>query len=317
MRQDKAIQYLKVAHALAQEFSKDPSTKVSCTFIDPEDYTELTRGFNGMPRGIDETRKERFERPLKYDFFEHAERNAIYNLARRFLLGSMAITTTSPNVGCVRGLLSVGASFVVVPAEVLNEPAWQVSGALLREAGVKVLVSQDDQVVDPEPPGPFEMQTNPEVTPRFLRKASQHLAYAKRRTEILSKDPQGGAAVFVSPTDFTILAEGYSGMPRKANDAVTHRYTGPERELWVEPAVRNAIYNVVRPLLKGSVAVVTAPTCVECVRAVSAVGASRVVYSEPSADFISRWGESMQAAQAVREELNLPAQPISEKELQS
>lgn len=316
MRQDKAIQYLKVAKALAQEFSKDPSTKVGCIFLDAEDYTELTRGFNGMPRGIDETRPERFERPLKYDFFEHAERNAIYNLARRFLLGSMVLTTTTPSISCVRGLLSVGAAFVAVPSEILTDPAWQVAQALLKEAGVKVLVSQGDQVVDPEPPGPFDSPSTPAITPRFLRKAGQHLAYARQRTGILSKDPEGGAAVFISPTDFTILAEGYSGLPRKANDAMTHRYLGSERELWVEPAVRNAIYNVVRPLLKGSVAVVTAPTCVECVRAVSAVGASQVVFPEPEAEFLSRWGSSMQAAQAIREELNLTAQVICPAELQ-
>jgi dCMP deaminase len=290
MRKDKAISILKVAQALTSEFSKDPSTKVGCFFVDGEDYTELTRGYNGMPRGVDESRPERFERPLKYSFFEHAERNAIYNLARRFLKGSIVITTSAPTIGCVRALLSVGATQLVLPAQALESPDWAISKELLSESGVSVLVSTE-------------------------RKVRQHLAYTARRQEILSKDPQGGAAVFVSPDDFTILAEGYSGFPRNADDSKVSRYHGELRETWVEPAIRNAVYNAVRPLLKGSIALVTATTCVECARGVSAVGAKQVVYVEPSADFMERWGASIECALNVLQELNLPTVAVQQDEL--
>jgi dCMP deaminase len=309
MRKDKAISILKVAQALTSEFSKDPSTKVGCFFVDGEDYTELTRGYNGMPRGVDESRPERFERPLKYSFFEHAERNAIYNLARRFLKGSIVITTSAPTIGCVRALLSVGATQLVLPAQALESPDWAISKELLSESGVSVLVSTEGKVR-----GPGDAYEDPR-TERTLRKVRQHLAYTARRQEILSKDPQGGAAVFVSPDDFTILAEGYSGFPRNADDSKVSRYHGELRETWVEPAIRNAVYNAVRPLLKGSIALVTATTCVECARGVSAVGAKQVVYVEPSADFMERWGASIECALNVLQELNLPTVAVQQDEL--
>ena len=35
--------------------------------------------YNGIVRGVSDDIPERLERPTKYDFFEHAERNAVYN----------------------------------------------------------------------------------------------------------------------------------------------------------------------------------------------------------------------------------------------
>jgi len=289
-----------VARALALQFSKDNSTKVGCLFVDPEDFTVLTRGYNGMPRGIDETRPERQERPLKYAFFEHAERNAIFNLARQALRGSYVVTTTTPTVGCVRALLSVGATLLVLPVSSSRDEAWPVMQELLQEGGVSLLYAQAGRVLCPR-------QVTDE---RTLRKLEQNLAHAQQRQAILSKDPLGGAATFLSPGDFTILAEGYSGFPRKADDSRTERFEGEERARWVEPAIRNAVYNVVRPLLKDSVAVVTATTCVECARAISAVGAVGLVYQEPPADFAFRWGESIQVALELLTELGVTTKKL-------
>ena len=39
-------------------------------------------GFNGLVRGVDDDVALRRERPAKYSWTEHAERNAIYNAAR-------------------------------------------------------------------------------------------------------------------------------------------------------------------------------------------------------------------------------------------
>lgn len=293
MNQSKERKFLEVTKALAGVFSKDRSTKVACTFLDPEDGTELTRGFNGMPRGIDESPAERHERPMKYEFFEHAERNAIYNLARRYLKGSTALSTSVPTVGCVRAVLSVGAHVLVLPESSLQHPNWPLMVALLKEGGVRFHFHVNGSLIETE-----------DMSGRKARKLSQHLAYAQRREAILCKDPQGGSAVFLDPEDYTILAEGYSGMPRGANDNQTDRYMDPMlRSRWVEPALRNAVYNVVRPLLKGSTAVVTATTCVECARAVAAVGTKRLVFEEPDPAFIERWSESIKTAEVMLQEL--------------
>ena len=63
---------------LVAGWSKDTSTKVGCVIIGPDKEIRST-GYNGFPRGVDDTIPAGHERPAKYDFTEHAERNAIYN----------------------------------------------------------------------------------------------------------------------------------------------------------------------------------------------------------------------------------------------
>ena len=61
--------------------SKDPSVQVGCVIVGPNNEV-LSTGYNGFPRGVDETKQSRWVRPEKYQWIEHAERNAIYNAAR-------------------------------------------------------------------------------------------------------------------------------------------------------------------------------------------------------------------------------------------
>ena len=297
MRQDKAIKFMQAARFDADVFSKDGSTKVSAILVDPTDFTELTQGYNGMPRGVDET-DARQERPLKYSFYEHAERNALYNLARRWLRGSVAVMTYVPGLSCVRALISVGVTEVVVP--VMRKPTtqWQLSLAMFKETGVTVRYATDEVLALP---GEAD---SPALT-RHLRKLGQNLRRAHSRRDIFCKDPEGNATVFLSHGDYTLLTLGYSGMPRGADDTRTERYHGQAREYWVESSVRNAIYSLLRPLLKGSTAIVTATTCAECARALAGVGVAEVFYTEPNAEFIQRWGDSIGTALATLTELGV------------
>ena len=61
--------------------SKDESTQIGAVVVG-EDREVLSTGYNSFPRGLDDSLKERQERPEKYFWMEHAERNAIYNAAR-------------------------------------------------------------------------------------------------------------------------------------------------------------------------------------------------------------------------------------------
>ena len=62
-------------------WSKDRSTKVGCVIVGQ--YNEIKAvGYNGFVRGSDDSVDARHERPAKYDWTEHAERNAIYQAAR-------------------------------------------------------------------------------------------------------------------------------------------------------------------------------------------------------------------------------------------
>ena len=69
--------FMEVAE-LVSTWSKDPSTKVGAIVVGPDREIRST-GYNGLVRGVDDKKPERLERPTKYDFFEHAERNAVYN----------------------------------------------------------------------------------------------------------------------------------------------------------------------------------------------------------------------------------------------
>jgi len=145
----KAVKYYRLARFMANTFSKDESTKVAALFIAPLTHEILTLGYNGMPRGIDETRLERLERPLKYEYFEHAERNAIFNAARTgtSLKNSICIVTLFPCSDCARGIIQSGSKMVISldPLKVNDEQTierwkdkWSTSKTMLEEAGVVI-----------------------------------------------------------------------------------------------------------------------------------------------------------------------------------
>lgn len=71
---------LKQAYEFAKK-SNDMSTQNAAFLVD-EDGKIYVREINRFPDGVKET-AERWERPLKYKFVEHAERNAIYAAARK------------------------------------------------------------------------------------------------------------------------------------------------------------------------------------------------------------------------------------------
>ena|SRR3989344_5878472 len=93
--------------------SIDPSTKHGCIVVDSE-YIPLTFGYNGPPRGCDDS-KIPLTRPGKYNFFAHAEENAINNAARKgvSLKDSTFYVTGHPCARCLRSIINVGASKIV------------------------------------------------------------------------------------------------------------------------------------------------------------------------------------------------------------
>lgn len=158
MRYSKAITYYKHACSIADTFSKDPSTKVGAVFLYPTTLNILSVGYNGMPRGIDETKKERWERPLKYKLIEHAERNAIYNAAMSgtSLKDSICVVSLFPCTDCARGIIQSGCKLLISLA--LEEsgdndrltrwmPDWEISIILLNEAGVKIIFLNKSDLV--------------------------------------------------------------------------------------------------------------------------------------------------------------------------
>lgn len=93
--------------------SKDIRTQVGAAIVSPENDSYVT-GYNGFPRGLEENTK-RLKKPLKYVYTEHAERNAIYNCARKGIAtkGSRIYITCLPCSDCARGIIQAGITEVV------------------------------------------------------------------------------------------------------------------------------------------------------------------------------------------------------------
>ncbi|HOY47735.1 MAG TPA: dCMP deaminase family protein [Alphaproteobacteria bacterium] len=128
-------------------WSKDDSTKVGCVIIGPDKEIRST-GYNGLPRGVDDSNPERKERPVKYSFFEHAERNAIYNatLFGTSLRDCSIYVTVAPCADCARAIIQSGIKevFFCVPNpkdEKSKLAGWRdsikYSLEMFDEAGVK------------------------------------------------------------------------------------------------------------------------------------------------------------------------------------
>lgn len=139
--------FMEVAE-LVKTWSKDPSTKVGAVVVGPDREIRST-GYNGLVRGVDDNKPERLERPTKYDFFEHAERNAVYNacLIGASLKGCVIYVTSMPCPDCARAIIQSGIKMVVTHKVIIDEnsPAntWRdkliYSEEMFKEAGVDCL----------------------------------------------------------------------------------------------------------------------------------------------------------------------------------
>ena len=63
---------------LVAKKSKDQSTQIGAVIVGIDNEIRST-GYNSFPSGINDDLQERQERPEKYYWIEHAERNALYN----------------------------------------------------------------------------------------------------------------------------------------------------------------------------------------------------------------------------------------------
>jgi dCMP deaminase len=95
--------------------SKDENTQIGAVIVG-SDNEIVSTGYNSFPRGIDDNVDSRQERPEKYFWFEHAERNALYNAARIGVSTkgcTMYLTCGIPCADCARGIINSGISKIV------------------------------------------------------------------------------------------------------------------------------------------------------------------------------------------------------------
>ena len=132
-------------------WSKDKSKKCGAVIVDSENRI-VSVGYNGFPSGADDTIEERHERPAKYMYTEHAERNAIYNAARIGVTtkGCTMFIMWFPCADCGRSIIQSGISKLVCYAPDFNTPRWgeqfRVSAEMLVESGITLEYYTDDTI---------------------------------------------------------------------------------------------------------------------------------------------------------------------------
>lgn len=141
----------------ASTLSKDQSTKLGAIILG-KGFEIRALGYNGFPRGVNDTVPERHERPAKYKWTEHAERNAIYNAARagtalegsRLLLDSPIFVCSE----CARAIIGAGISQVILIRRNETDPdragRWSndedISRTMFQEAGIEVVEIPEEEL---------------------------------------------------------------------------------------------------------------------------------------------------------------------------
>ncbi len=129
-------------------WSKDPSTCVGAVVVFPETGQILSTGYNGFPRGIDDTEERLNNREVKYGLTIHAELNAMHNAN---LIGVSLKDSTLYSCGlptcskCALSIIQSGINTVVIREEDIyksdhwNEE-WLKSEKLYNESNIEVII---------------------------------------------------------------------------------------------------------------------------------------------------------------------------------
>jgi dCMP deaminase len=133
--------------------SKDKYTQIGAVIVG-KDGEIVSTGYNSFPRGLDDGLDYRQERPEKYYWFEHAERNAIYNAARIGVSTkgtTMYLSCGLPCADCARGIINSGVKRIFCErVDVTKGELWKESQErswdMFMETGVKVCFYDDHDI---------------------------------------------------------------------------------------------------------------------------------------------------------------------------
>ena len=134
---------------LAQQYSswsKDPSSRIGAIAVNPITKQILSGGYNGFPRGIEDTVERLSDRPTKYKYVVHAEANMIYNATYTgvSLNGSHVYIYGLPICSeCAKAIIQVGVKKVyMLDSHVIIasrwEESWKLTKDMFKESGIEI-----------------------------------------------------------------------------------------------------------------------------------------------------------------------------------
>jgi len=143
--------YMQEAYRIGSSCSTDPSTQNGAIIVNPLIKEAISIGANRFPGKII-NKPERWERPIKYSYVEHAERSAIYHAARtgRPTANCTMYCYWAACADCARAIILSGISRLVTHKIIMDisHERWkdtiELAFGMLKEAGVQL-----DQVEEP------------------------------------------------------------------------------------------------------------------------------------------------------------------------
>lgn len=136
--------YLNLAKTVST-WSKDPSTQVGAVAVGQNGQI-LSQGYNGFPRGVEDSQRRLNDKDVKYKFVVHAEQNCIYNATLNgvSLNGADLYVHGLPVCSeCAKGVIQVGIKnvFICHPAEIapIWQDAYKFTKQMFEEAGVNAV----------------------------------------------------------------------------------------------------------------------------------------------------------------------------------
>lgn len=129
--------YIALAEFWANQRSKDPSTKVGAVIVNPHNHV-VSLGYNGFPKGVEDSEERLNDRDTKIRFVQHAERNALDN-SDVPVRGCTMYVTLKPCSECAKSIVQKGITEVVYRKP--NRPdtfGWDLTDIIFQEAGIKI-----------------------------------------------------------------------------------------------------------------------------------------------------------------------------------
>lgn len=141
------LKYIKLAEYIANEWSKDPSTRTGAVITDG--VKPISFGVNGLPMGIEDTDERLQNRELKLKIIIHCERNALI-FAQRSLVGCTLYTWPFMSCAtCASMMIQSGIKRIVAPHS--ENPRWvddfKLTTELFNEAGVEMVLLQPEDLI--------------------------------------------------------------------------------------------------------------------------------------------------------------------------
>ena len=127
-------------------WSKDPSSKIGCVVVNDEKRIIAT-GYNGFPRGIEDSPDRLNDRDQKYPRITHAEMNALMNA----LYNGVSVKDCTLYVyglpvcpACTKCVIQAGIKRVVIPTSKTEKGEWEKvwreqSLPMFQESGVQII----------------------------------------------------------------------------------------------------------------------------------------------------------------------------------